>query len=115
VPFYFNTFTSALLRFWSYYNHPGDPERDAVYHKRCPGQAPPILAFHGTVIRSGGGMNRGPTLLFYNFRFMTYNSATRTHAKFTIRAYLKNGKRWAKFPSLARMVVIEKVWCHNTR
>jgi hypothetical protein len=57
-------------------------------------------------------MNRGPTLLHYDFRVVTYDSTTKTQAQFTIRAYLKNGKRWRNFPFLAnqtRMVVSGKV------
>ena len=57
-------------------------------------------------------MNRGATLLHYDFRVVTYNAATKTQAQFTVRAYLKNGRRWANFPFLrnqTRMVVIGKV------
>ncbi|KAN0073046.1 hypothetical protein V8E54_009160 [Elaphomyces granulatus] len=38
------------------------------YYKRCPGEAPPSLTFQGAVIRSGGAMNRGATLMHYDFR-----------------------------------------------
>jgi hypothetical protein len=88
------------------------------YCKRCPGQAPPSLAFQGTVIRSGGAMNRGATLMHYDFRVVTYTPGGKPPAQFTIRAYLKNGKRWAKFPSLAaqtRMLVVGKICGVTTR
>ncbi|KAN0068200.1 hypothetical protein V8E54_013770 [Elaphomyces granulatus] len=64
--------------------------KDPLYYKHCPGEAPPSLTFQGAVVRSGGAMNRGATLLHYDFKICTYNSATKTQAQFTIRAYLKN-------------------------
>ena len=42
-------------------------------------------------------MNRGATLLHYDFRVVTYTSDTKSLNQFTIRAYLKNGKCWDKF------------------
>jgi len=57
-------------------------------------------------------MNRGPTLLHYDFKVVTYSNSTRSQHPFTIRTYLKNGKRWAKFPFLAaqsRLIVVGKL------
>jgi hypothetical protein len=57
-------------------------------------------------------MNRGPTLLHYDLKVVTYSNSTRSQHHFTIRAYLKNGKRWAKFPFLAaqsRMIVVGRI------
>ncbi|KAN0066772.1 hypothetical protein V8E54_015162 [Elaphomyces granulatus] len=76
--------------------------------------SPPALAFQGFVIRSGDAMNRGATLLHYDFRVVTYTSGPKSHNQFTIRAYLKNGKRWVKFPSLSNytkmLVVGRDLW-----
>jgi len=38
----------------------------------------------------GGAMNRGATLLHYDFRVVTYTSSTKSLNQFTIRAYLNN-------------------------
>jgi hypothetical protein len=65
-------------------------------------------------------MNRGATLMHYDFRVVTSTTGSRRQPQFTVRAYLKNGRRWAKFPSLAnntRMIVVGKVcgWTSNDR
>jgi hypothetical protein len=57
-------------------------------------------------------MNRGATLLHYDFRVVTYTSGTKSLNEFTIRACLNNGERWVKFPSLtnyAKMLVMGRV------
>ena len=54
--------------------------------------------------------------MHYDFRVVAYATSSKAQTQFTIRAYLKNGKRWAKFPYLApqtRMLVVGKV-CGST-
>ncbi|KAN0078859.1 hypothetical protein V8E54_005372 [Elaphomyces granulatus] len=51
-------------------SHPGNPDTDRRYLKRCPHAAPQTLAFQGTVIRFGGAMNR----VHYDFRVVTYSN-----------------------------------------
>ncbi|KAN0084846.1 hypothetical protein V8E54_001313 [Elaphomyces granulatus] len=58
----------------------------------------------------GGAMNRGATLLHYDFRVVTYTSSTKSLNQFTIRAYLNNGKRWVKFPSLNYAKMLAMGW-----
>jgi hypothetical protein len=78
----------------------------------CPAAAPPTVTFQGTVTHSGGTLNRGATLLHYDLQVAVYNNFTKTQATFMVRAYFKNGRRWAKFPSLipqSRLFVVGKV------
>jgi hypothetical protein len=66
-------------------------------------------------------MNRGTILMHYDFLVVTYATGSRAQSQFIIRAYVKDGKRWAKFPYLApqtRMLVVGKAcgftalpWC----
>jgi hypothetical protein len=48
----------------------------------------------GTVIRSGGQLNEGQTLLHYDLRTTVYDSSVKTQATFMVRIYFNNGKRW---------------------
>jgi hypothetical protein len=65
-------------------------------------------------------MNRGATLMHYDFRIVAYTTSSRGQTPFIVRAFLKNGKRWAKFPFLTnntRMIVVGKVcgWTSRDR
>ena len=98
-----------------HYSHPGfevgtklDP-----YQNHCPEAAPPSIVLIGTVVgRPHGRLNEGPTLLSYPMEVTVYSASTRSQITFPIRAFLKNGKRWAKFPTLTprtSMVVIGRL------
>jgi hypothetical protein len=67
--------------------NPDTDPRYCRYFKRCPHAATdrPWLS-RG----SGGAMNRGATLLHYDFRVVTYTSGTKSLNQFTIRACLNN-------------------------
>lgn len=66
----------------------------------CPEAAPPTITLMGTVIRSGGQLNEGQTLLHYDLRTTVYDSSVKTQATFMVRIYFTNGKQWANFPSI---------------
>jgi hypothetical protein len=66
----------------------------------CPEPAPPSISFLGTVVSSGGKLNSGMTLLYYDLLTTVYDRSAKAQTSFTIRIYFKNGRRWANFPLL---------------
>jgi hypothetical protein len=66
----------------------------------CPEAAQPIVTVLGTVLKRGGQLNDGPTLLHYRLQSTVYNSLSRSHHSFLLTAYFKNGQRWPNFPPL---------------
>jgi len=81
-------------------SHPGDYTDPEAYAMHCPEAAHPTITLMGTVIRSGGQLNEGQTLLHYDLRTTVYDSSVKTQATFMVRIYFKNGKRWANFSSI---------------
>ena len=81
--------------------YPGNYTDVDTYRMHCPEAALPTVLFSGMVEGSGGQLNDGLTLLHYDLRTTVYDASTRAQSTFLISVYLKNGKRWAKFPQLA--------------
>ncbi|KAF5855598.1 hypothetical protein ETB97_008887 [Aspergillus alliaceus] len=69
-----------------------------------PDAASPTITILGTVICSGGRLDEGQTLLYYDLRSTVYDSSVNSQATFTVRIYFKNGRRWANFPSLTLQI-----------
>jgi len=97
-PFYINGdqdgYPQLVVTAFSVDCHPGCLTDLEAYSKPCLSAAPPSVSFQGTVIRVGDAMDRGPTLLHYDLKVVTYSSSARSQHHFTVRACLKNGK-WA--------------------
>ncbi|GKZ85559.1 hypothetical protein AnigIFM56816_011527 [Aspergillus niger] len=81
-------------------SHPGDYPDPEVYTMHCPEAALPTITLMGTVIRSGGQLNEGQTLLHYDLRTTVYDSSVKTQAAFKVRIYFEDGKQWDSFPSI---------------
>ncbi|RHZ44419.1 uncharacterized protein CDV56_101774 [Aspergillus thermomutatus] len=81
-------------------SHPGNYTSPEAYAMHCSEAAPPTITLMGTVICSGGQLNKGQTLLHYDLRTTVYDSSVKTQATFIVRIYFKNGKQWANFPSI---------------
>jgi hypothetical protein len=87
-------------------SHPGDCTNIDTYSMHCPEAAPPTIMFLGIVVRSGGCLNSGTTLLHYDLHTTVYDSSAKARTSFTVRIYFKNGRRWANFPLLMQQTPI---------
>jgi hypothetical protein len=57
----------------------------------CPEAAPPTVAFLGTVTGSGGALNSGLTLMYYNLQATVYDNSAKVQTSFPLYICFKNG------------------------
>jgi len=117
-PFYFlrtDQERELIINAYTVQCHPGFETSAKLdrYNDHCPEAAPPSIVLIATVLgRPQGRLNDAPTLLSYPMEATVYSASTRAQITFPIRVFLKNGKRWVKFPPLnprAAMVVIGRL------
>jgi len=65
-----------------------------------PDPACPGVTLFGSIIKSGGATGENGPLKHYDLHTMVYHNTTRKNISFTVRIYLKHGKRWQNFPSI---------------